>query len=164
MAIDLLSGCLQLGRLIHPAPHPSLSCFGTHRCSARRFRSNPPRAGFARAYVALPGIAGNSYNTLGLDRGASEQEVKKAYRRLALQFHPDVCKGEYCTLKFMQISDAYESLMDLLRRGNGGEVLVDSYPEEMMGVNDDSWEDWEEWMGWEGAGTRDYTSHINDCL
>jgi hypothetical protein len=30
-----------------------------------------------------------------------------------------------------------------------------------MGVGDDSWEDWEEWMGWEGAGTRDYSSHVN---
>lgn len=33
--------------------------------------------------------------------------------------------------------------------------------EGFMGVGDDSWEDWEEWMGWEGAGTRDYSAHIN---
>lgn len=33
--------------------------------------------------------------------------------------------------------------------------------EGFAGVGDDSWEDWEEWMGWEGAGTRDYSDHIN---
>ncbi len=30
-----------------------------------------------------------------------------------------------------------------------------------MGVGDDCWEDWEEWMGWEGAGIRDFSSHVN---
>ena len=36
--------------------------------------------------------------------------------------------------------------------------------EGMMGINNDSWEDWEEWMGWEGAGIRDYSSHINHAV
>lgn len=30
-----------------------------------------------------------------------------------------------------------------------------------MGVEGDSWEDWEEWMGFEGAGTLDFSNHVN---
>ena len=37
----------------------------------------------------------------------------------------------------------------------------DDYLEGFMGATGDTWEDWEEWMGWEGAGTYDYSSHIN---
>jgi hypothetical protein len=36
--------------------------------------------------------------------------------------------------------------------------------EGFMGVGDDSWEDWEEWMGFEGAGTLDFSNHINPNL
>jgi hypothetical protein len=34
----------------------------------------------------------------------------------------------------------------------------------MRGMNDPDWDMWEEWMGWEGAGIRDYTSHINPYI
>ncbi|KAH7373641.1 hypothetical protein KP509_17G066600 [Ceratopteris richardii] len=105
-----------------------------------------------------------SYLALGVDSDASANDVKKAYRRLALKFHPDVCKDDYCTNKFLQINDAYETVMNFLGANNNVESLYPaetSAPEPMMGAFDDSWEDWEEWMGWEGAGIRDYTSHIN---
>lgn len=36
--------------------------------------------------------------------------------------------------------------------------------EGFMGVEDDSWEDWEEWMGFEGAGTLDFSNHVNPNL
>jgi len=36
-----------------------------------------------------------------------------------------------------------------------------NFERRLMGVGDDSWQDWEEWMGWEGAGTLDYSNHIN---
>lgn len=36
--------------------------------------------------------------------------------------------------------------------------------EPMRGMNDPDWDLWEEWMGWEGAGIRDYTSHINPYI
>lgn len=43
---------------------------------------------------------------------------------------------------------------------------VEMYDEDeaMRGVNDQDWELWEEWMGWEGAGIRDYSSHINPYI
>ena len=36
--------------------------------------------------------------------------------------------------------------------------------EPMRGMDDPDWDMWEEWMGWEGAGIRDYTSHINPYI
>lgn len=36
--------------------------------------------------------------------------------------------------------------------------------EPLRGMNDPDWDMWEEWMGWEGAGIRDYSSHINPYI
>jgi hypothetical protein len=36
--------------------------------------------------------------------------------------------------------------------------------EPMRGMNDTDWDMWEEWMGWEGAGIRDYSSHVNPYI
>lgn len=36
--------------------------------------------------------------------------------------------------------------------------------DQMRGMYDSSWDMWEEWMGWEGAGIRDYSSHINPYI
>ncbi|KAL3736905.1 hypothetical protein ACJRO7_025782 [Eucalyptus globulus] len=46
---------------------------------------------------------------LRIHRGASESEVKKAFRQLALQYHPDVCRGSNCKVHFHQINEAYET-------------------------------------------------------
>ncbi|MBT3181834.1 MAG: DnaJ domain-containing protein [Deltaproteobacteria bacterium] len=51
------------------------------------------------------------YQTLGVPRGASPDEIKKAYRRLAKQYHPDVNKGEKAAEeRFKEISEAYNVL------------------------------------------------------
>lgn len=53
------------------------------------------------------------YQILGVARGASEDEIKKAYRRLAKQYHPDVNKGEkQAEERFKDISEAYNVLSD----------------------------------------------------
>lgn len=53
------------------------------------------------------------YNILGVKRGASEDEIKKAYRRLARKYHPDVNPGDKTAEdKFKQISEAYDVLSD----------------------------------------------------
>jgi len=112
------------------------------------------------ASVAFPGMK-EQYETLRLSPGASEKDVKRAYRRLALQYHPDVCKGDNCGVQFQKINQAYETLMSSLARAKQQSYSADYYVEGMMGINNDSWDEWEEWMGWEGAGTLDYSSHIN---
>jgi molecular chaperone DnaJ len=58
------------------------------------------------------------YETLGLPRTATTDEVKSAYRRLAREYHPDMAKGDPKTAeeKFKQVSEAYEVLADAEKR------------------------------------------------
>lgn len=57
------------------------------------------------------------YQTLGLARGASQEEIKKAYRKNALKYHPDKNPGDKdAERKFKEISEAYEVLSDEKKR------------------------------------------------
>ena len=56
------------------------------------------------------------YEVLGVHREASDEEIKKAYRRLALQFHPDRNPSHDAEEKFKEASEAYEVLCDASRR------------------------------------------------
>ncbi len=57
------------------------------------------------------------YNILGVKRGASEQEIKRAYRQLARKYHPDVNPGDKSAeAKFKEINEAYEVLSDKAKR------------------------------------------------
>ncbi|MGO9592329.1 MAG: DnaJ C-terminal domain-containing protein [Steroidobacteraceae bacterium] len=56
------------------------------------------------------------YAILGLQRGASDEEVKKAYRRLARKYHPDVSKESGAEEKFKEVAEAYQTLKDADKR------------------------------------------------
>ena len=52
------------------------------------------------------------YQTLGVTKSASPEEIKRAYRKLALQYHPDRNKGKDTEGKFKEVTNAYEVLSD----------------------------------------------------
>ncbi|HAC34437.1 MAG TPA: cytochrome C biogenesis protein [Gammaproteobacteria bacterium] len=56
------------------------------------------------------------YQTLGVDRNASQDEIKRAYRKLARQYHPDVSKATDAEEKFKAVGEAYEVLKDPEKR------------------------------------------------
>ena len=65
------------------------------------------------------------YHTLGVARGASDDDIKKAYRKLAMQFHPDRNNGaKEAEEKFKAITEAYDVLRDPNKR-----ALYDRYGE-----------------------------------
>ena len=68
------------------------------------------------------------YETLGIGSGASEAEIKKAYRKLARQYHPDVNKDPGAEDKFKEINAAYEVLSDKDKRAK-----YDQFGDSMFG-------------------------------
>jgi molecular chaperone DnaJ len=56
------------------------------------------------------------YEVLGISKSASQDEVKKAFRKLAMQYHPDRNKASDAESKFKEINEAYEVLGDSEKR------------------------------------------------
>lgn len=52
------------------------------------------------------------YKILGVDRSASEADIKKAFRKLAHKYHPDVSKEKDAEAKFKDVNEAYQTLSD----------------------------------------------------
>ncbi len=58
------------------------------------------------------------YDTLGVSRGAPAEEIKRAYRKLARKYHPDVSKEKNAEAKFKDVQEAYEVLKDPEKRAS----------------------------------------------
>ncbi|MDN6550145.1 MAG: DnaJ domain-containing protein, partial [Enterobacterales bacterium] len=56
------------------------------------------------------------YEVLGVSRDAEEREIKKAYKRLAMKFHPDRNQEKDAEEKFKEVKEAYEILTDAQKR------------------------------------------------
>ena len=52
------------------------------------------------------------YDVLGVPRTATDDEIKKAYRKLAKQYHPDVNKASDAEAKFKEVQNAYDTIMN----------------------------------------------------
>jgi len=68
------------------------------------------------------------YETLGVSENASAEEIKKAYRKLARKYHPDINKDESAVDKFKEINAAYEVLSDPEKKAQ-----YDQYGDQMFG-------------------------------
>ncbi|HNK33021.1 MAG TPA: DnaJ domain-containing protein, partial [Plasticicumulans sp.] len=58
------------------------------------------------------------YQILGVSRTAAEDEIKKAYRRLARKYHPDVSKEPDAEARFKEVAEAWEVLRDPEKRAD----------------------------------------------
>src|SRR5256885_15806486 len=56
------------------------------------------------------------YAIMGLERNASAEDIKRAYRKLARKFHPDVSKEANAEERFKEVGEAYETLKDPEKR------------------------------------------------
>lgn len=85
------------------------------------------------------------YKTLGVDRKASEEEVKRAYRKLAMKFHPDRNPGDSkAEEKFKEVNEAYQVLSDPAKRARYDQ-LGDSYTRWQQRGAPQGGFNWEEW-------------------
>ena len=76
---------------------------------------------------AKPGEETTLYGVLGVKQSAGIEDIKKAYRRLALQWHPDRCKEPDAAEQFMRVKDAYEVLSTKREKYDAGLKLQASF-------------------------------------
>ena len=87
--------------------------------AATRFLSDPHVVN-ATTKAVLPPVQMSQkrdyYEVLGVERGASKGEIDRAYRKLAIKYHPDSSKAEDAVERFKEASEAYEVLSDAEKR------------------------------------------------
>lgn len=103
------------------------------------------------------------YKILGVDKTADEKEIKKAYRRLARQFHPDMNPGDKAAeARFKEINEAHEVLSDPEKRRKYDE-LGQNYQRWQQAGGQPGGFDWSQWMaGGQPGGVRVEYGDISD--
>eukprot|EP00879_Flechtneria_rotunda_P010250 GHRR01010716.1.p1 GENE.GHRR01010716.1~~GHRR01010716.1.p1 ORF type:complete len:371 (+),score=162.54 GHRR01010716.1:106-1218(+) len=126
---------------------PSNSCPAHHRnatasCSytVRLPRSSYLLAQQRRSTVSVR-AASTLYETLGVSQGATDRDIKRAYRQKALKLHPDVNKAPSAQAQFLEVKNAFQVLSDPQQRAQ--------YDRKLRGGFGDfgSWGDFRNWGG-----------------
>jgi hypothetical protein len=92
---------------------------------------------FDPSNTSRPGEQPTLYAVLGVAKEADVEAIKKAYRRAAKQWHPDICKEPDATEQFRRIQEAYEVLGDEVKRGRYNAGLVFSASVGQRQIRDD---------------------------
>jgi curved DNA-binding protein len=94
------------------------------------------------------------YKILGVDRTAGEKDIRRAYRRLARMYHPDVNPGDKASQeRFKEINEAHEVLSDPEKRSKYDRLGTSWQEWQKMGY-DPSQFDWGQWFAHPGEGVR----------
>ncbi len=74
------------------------------------------------------------YEVLGVDRNATEDDIKKAYRKMARKYHPDLHKDDPTAAdKFKEVNEAYQTLSDADKRAQYDQIGHDAYEQAQKG-------------------------------
>jgi curved DNA-binding protein len=90
------------------------------------------------------------YDILGVTRAADADEIKRAYRKLARKYHPDVSKEKNAETKFKEVQEAYEVLRDSEKRAAYDQLGRDYRPGQQFRPPPD----WAQRFGYSGGGQR----------
>ena len=104
------------------------------------------------------------YKLLGVPRDAEEKEIKKAYRKLAVKYHPDKNPGDHqAEERFKEINEAYEVLGDSAKRAKYDQ-LGQSYQAWQRRGGQPGGFDWSQWTGRAPGGVRVEVGDLGDLF